>query len=224
MRTTPMSDFRRRRWKYHQLVITLLAFILLHPYVEDRGIFLKSLLMTVLLSAIYAASKQPRALLFACLIGVPTLAAHVASIVLMHPYVEMAAWAGSVLFMTFTTIVMLKHILLEPEVTADVLSGAICVYLLSGLTWASVYILIETIQPGSFHVSHAQNSGDTMTYSDFLFFSFATLTTLGYGDITPITPQARSFAIVEAVYGVLYSAILIARLVGIYRPMPPLAG
>ena len=50
-----------------------------------------------------------------------------------------------------------------------------------------------------------------MTYSDFLFFSFATLTTLGYGDITPITTQARSFAIVEAVYGVLYSTILIAR-------------
>ena len=62
-----------------------------------------------------------------------------------------------------------------------------------------------------------------MTYSDFLFFSFATLTTLGYGDITPITTQARSFAIVEAVYGVLYSAILIARLVGVYRPMPPLS-
>lgn len=89
---------------------------------------------------------------------------------------------------------------------------------LSGLTWASVDILIDTMQPGSFHVSHSQHSGDAMTYSDFLFFSFATLTTLGYGDITPITTQARSFAIVEAVYGVLYSAILIARLVGLYRP------
>jgi uncharacterized membrane protein len=60
-----------------------------------------------------------------------------------------------------------------------------------------------------------------MTYSDFLFFSFATLTTVGYGDITPVTTQARSFAIVEAVYGVLYSAILIARVVGLYRPVPP---
>jgi voltage-gated potassium channel len=224
MRTTPpTSDLRRSRWKYHQLVVTLLVILLLHPYVEDRDIFLKCLFMAVLLSGIYAASKQTRALVFACLIGIPTLVAHAASIVLIQPYVEMAARVGTVLFMAFTTIVIFRHILLEPEVTSDVLSGAVCVYLLSGLTWASFYILIETMYPGSFHVSHRQQAGDVMTYSDFLFFSFATITTLGYGDITPVTTQARSFAIVEAVYGVLYSAMLIARLVGLYRPMSPLS-
>jgi Ion channel len=222
--TTPTSDLRRSRWKYHQLVITLLVILLLHPYVEDRDIFLKCLFMTVLLSGIYAASKQTRALVFACLIGIPTLVAHAVSIVLIQPYVEMAARVGTVLFMALATIVIFRHILLEPEVTSDVLSGAVCVYLLSGLTWASLYILIETIHSGSFHVSHSQNSSDMMTYSDFLFFSFATLTTLGYGDITPVTTQARSFAIVEAVYGVLYSAMLIARLVGLYRPMLPWSG
>jgi voltage-gated potassium channel len=222
MRTaTPMHDSWRSGWKYHQLVITLLILLLLHPYVEHRDIFLKGLLMTVLLSGIYAVSKQTRALVLAGLIGIPTLVAHAVSIVLIHPYAEMAARVGTVLFMALTTIVIFRYILLEPEVTSDVLSGAVCVYLLSGLTWASLYILIDTIQPGSFHVSHSQNSGDAMTYSDFLFFSFATLTTVGYGDITPVTTHARSFAIVEAVYGVLYSAILIARVVGLYRPVPP---
>jgi hypothetical protein len=176
--------------------------------------------MTVLLSGIYAASKQTRALVLASLIGIPTLVAHAVSIVLIQPYVTMAAQVGTVLFMALTTTVIFRYILLEPEVTSDVLSGAVCIYLLSGLTWASVYILVDTMQPGSFHVSHSQDTGATMTYSDFLFFSFATLTTLGYGDITPVTTQARSFAIVEALYGVLYSAILIARLVGLYRPVP----
>jgi hypothetical protein len=94
--TTPMSDLRRSRWKYHQLVITLLALLLLHPYVEDRDIFLKSLFMTVLLSGIYAASKQTRPLVLACLIGIPTLVAHAISIVLIQPYVEMAAQVGTV--------------------------------------------------------------------------------------------------------------------------------
>jgi len=55
-------------------------------------------------------------------------------------------------------------------------------------------------------------------WSDLLFFSFVTLTTLGYGDITPVTSAARSLAVIEAVFSVLYNAILIARLVGLYRP------
>jgi len=180
--------------------------------------------MTVLLSGIYAASKQTRPLVLACLIGIPTLVAQAASIVLIHPYVEMAARVSFLLFLALTTIVIFRYVLSEPEVTSDVLSGAACVYLLSGVTWASLYILIEMIQPGSFHASHSQDSGGALTYSDFLFFSFTTLTTLGYGDIIPVTTHARSYAMVEAVYGVLYNAILIARLVGLYRPVPPLSG
>jgi hypothetical protein len=116
MRTaTPMHDSWRSRWKYHQLVITLLILLLFHPYLEHRDIFLKGLLMTVLLSGIYAASKQTRPLALACLIGIPTLVAHAVSIVRIHPYVEMAAQVGSLLFMALTTILIFRYILLEPD-------------------------------------------------------------------------------------------------------------
>jgi hypothetical protein len=79
-------------------------------------------------------------------------------------------------------------------------------------------LLVETAQPGSFYVSSAQNLDHMINWSDLMFFSFVTLTTLGYGDITPVTSAARSLAVIEAVFGVLYNAILIARLVGLYRP------
>jgi hypothetical protein len=161
--------------------MTLLFLLLFHPYVEDRDIFLKGLFMMVLLSGIYAASKQTRPLVLTCLIGIPTLVAHAVSIVLIQPDVEMAVRVGNVLFTALTTIVI--FILLEPEVTSDVLSGAVCVYLLSGLTWASLYILIETIQLGSFHVSHSRNSSGTMTYS--LMFKGLR----GYGRLGYVSPN-----------------------------------
>ena len=117
------------------------------------------------------------------------------------------------------TAIILWHTLAEEsKITADTLYGVVCVYLLSGLTWSSLYTLIEVAQPGSFYVSSAQNMDQVINWSDLLFFSFATLTTLGYGDITPVTSVARSLALLEAVFGVLYNAILIARLVGLYRP------
>ena len=62
------------------------------------------------------------------------------------------------------------------------------------------------------------NLDQVVNFSDLVLFSYATLTTLGYGDITPVTSPARSLAILEAVFGVLYSAILVARLIGLYRP------
>ena len=124
---------------------------------------------------------------------------------------------ADVLFFGFTTAVLLYHVLADREVTADTLYGAVCVYLLSGVMWASLYGLVELLQPHAFQAS----SGQGVTRSDLLFFSFVTLTTLGYGDITPVTSPARSLAVVEAVFGVLYNALLIARLVGLYRPGAP---
>ena len=77
-------------------------------------------------------------------------------------------------------------------------------------------MLVETIQPGSFFIRPEQNLDGILSQADFIYYSFATLTTLGYGDITPATSHVRSLAILEAVTGTLYIAVLIARLVGLY--------
>ena len=84
-----------------------------------------------------------------------------------------------------------------------------CVYLLLGVVWQDFYVLLDIVVPGSFNSS-------LLTEKDFLYFSFITLSTLGYGDITPVIGPARALAYTEALIGQLYLTILVARLVGLY--------
>lgn len=205
------------QWRFRPLLVALLGLLLLYPFVEDRRLFIKGLTALVLLTAMYAVSHQKRILLLACGLGIPALLAAAVSLATAALAAHIVAEIGNVLFLGFTTAVLLYHVLADREVTADTLYGAVCVYLLSGAMWASLYGLVALIQPHAFQAS----SGQGVTWSDLLFFSFVTLTTLGYGDITPVTSPARSLAGLEAVFGVLYNALLIARLVGLYRPAAP---
>lgn len=101
----------------------------------------------------------------------------------------------------------------EPgHVGVDKLATGLSGYLMLGFTWSSVYLLTERLVPGSF----VSANGGTVDQFDLLYFSFVTLTTLGYGDILPATDHARSFAILEAVVGSFYMVVLIARLVGTF--------
>jgi hypothetical protein len=105
------------------------------------------------------------------------------------------------------------------EITTESLAGAICAYLLIGALWADVFSILETVRPGSFSSVTATSDAVTAVESarlqvaQFSYFSFVTLSTLGYGDITPLTRPARNLAALEAIFGQLYLAFLIARLV-----------
>ena len=116
-------------------------------------------------------------------------------------------------------ILVLSYVLRSGKVTRDRIAAALCVYLLLGFIWAQAYILMEAVQPGSFTSNSEPTVTETRTASinfDAYYYSFVTLTTLGYGDITPVHHVARAFAVLEAVIGPLYLAILIARLVGLH--------
>ena len=101
-------------------------------------------------------------------------------------------------------------------VTADKIYGALCVYLLIGLTWGFMFLTLEGFQPGSFQFGQARSSGIEKDPATLVYFSFVTLSTVGYGDITPLSPPARSFAFMEAIIGQIYLAVLVARLVGLH--------
>lgn len=107
----------------------------------------------------------------------------------------------------------LRRALTAKVVDKEALAAVGCAYLLLGVGWAAIYTLIETIQPGAFGLS---NTEADEPWSTLLYFSFATLTTLGYGDVTPLIPIARGCASAQAVVGTLFSAVLIARLVSVY--------
>jgi len=118
-----------------------------------------------------------------------------------------------VLLASFAGLV-LSQVLREGPVTAYRIQGAIVVYLLLGFAWASAYELVHGVLGGGFLFPPSVPEGRGTTYG-LVYFSFITLTTTGYGDVTPIHPVTRSLAIAEALTGQLYLAILIARLVSL---------
>ena len=117
-----------------------------------------------------------------------------------------------ILFFAFAVVNILSFVFEQHDVTTDVIYGAIVVYLLIAMMWALIFSLVESLQPGSFTMAQSQVQDSKFP---FYYYSFVTITTLGYGDITPVTDIARSFAFLEAVIGQIYLVVLVARLVGI---------
>ncbi len=117
-------------------------------------------------------------------------------------------------FMTFMTGVFIWSIVSDLSVTTDTLAGAVSAYMLMGITFGIAYSLIDHLVPGAFR--DTIEPGKHLTQSEFTFFSFVTMTTVGYGDIVPWDAHARSVAMIEAVIGIMYPAVLIGRLVGLH--------
>jgi len=112
--------------------------------------------------------------------------------------------------LTFLTMagLVLFQVLRKGPITLYRVQGSVAAYLLLGLAWTGAYELVSYVAPGSFRL--ADGKADSMT---LLYYSFVTLTTVGYGDVTPVLPSARSLAMAEALVGQLFPAVLIARLV-----------
>ena len=132
----------------------------------------------------------------------------------LAPSATLAAWsgAGTVAVLGLFCFVVLAQVFRSGPVTRDRILGAVAAYLLFGLTWASAYHLVAMHIPEAFAGAAPK---DSESWSAWTYFSFVTLTTVGYGDITPVSQPARSLAMLEALTGQLYPAILLARLVSL---------
>ena len=130
-----------------------------------------------------------------------------------HPLVEFTFF----IFYCFITLAVFIEVIQTIDIKRDTIFGTVAVYLLVGLTFGTLYDFVETVSPGSFyaHIEFAGADGG-LGFRHLLYFSFMTLTTVGYGDITAVTPPAQSIVAIEGVIGVLYVAVLVARIVGIY--------
>lgn len=130
------------------------------------------------------------------------------------PFFQYGSLLSLLAFMLVAITFTLKQVAVGTDITANRLVGAVCVYLLLGVIWAMAYTLINAISPGSFAGFSAMD--DPGWDSEWLYFSFVTMTTLGYGDILPISATARSVAYMQAIVGQFYIAVLVAGLVGAY--------
>ncbi len=134
-------------------------------------------------------------------------------------YVALTAIIG---FLLTAILCTLRQVALGTEISANRLVGAISIYLMLGVLWALAYTETELAVPGSF--SGVAAGADQTWDSDWLYFSFVTMTTLGYGDLLPVSAPARILAYMQAVFGQFYIAILVAGLVGAYIAGRPVRG
>jgi len=128
--------------------------------------------------------------------------------------IELGLIAVVLLFSISSAVIAAKHVFGGTLVDRNLLFGAMCVYLLMGLIWAILYGLIFQFLPGSFNGIEGVDGKAPM--DTLLYFSFITLASLGYGDITPVAPLARTLAYLEVISGQLYIAIMLAGLVGLF--------
>ncbi len=203
----------RRFWgngaAYHVLLALLLLLLALNP-VDGESILNRGLIGAILLAAIWSVAKQRGLLAVALLLSVPAM-------VLAFAPNALAGMTGLVLTMAmlgFICVVFLRRIFQHPVVTSGTVSASLVVYLLLGVIWYQGYTVVERLYPGSFYGVSA--SDGVATASELFYYSFVTLTTLGYGDMGPVGDYARSMAITEAVVGQLYLVVLVASLVGMF--------
>jgi hypothetical protein len=206
------------------LLISLVGLYLASPYLNALGsafpwlssTFFDVLIYTgVLLAGIRAVSDTKKHLWTGVILVVPPLIMSWVGL-FSRPTPVLAAVVMLLLlaFLLYTTFLVLSYVLGDGAVTSDRLFGAISVYFLMGHGWALVYMALEMINPGSFAGISSWEPGGAAP--ELIYYSFVTLTTLGYGEITPVSMAARNLAALQAVGGVLYIATLVARLVALY--------
>lgn len=200
------------------LFATLLLLIALVPFLpySDRGrIALNWFNAFLVLGTVAAVGRSPLSFLIAVLLATPALVFQWIGVMQDDRLYLAYGWAFNAMLYFAATGYLLRYVF-QPEVmTTDKLFGAAAAYLMIGVLWAHFYSLVGFIYPDSFMVL---GQPATLVFQDSLYFSITVLTSTGFGDITPLTRQARGVCMVEQLTGALFLAILIARLAGVYPP------
>jgi hypothetical protein len=214
---------RLLKGRFTALTIVVVIVLLSSSVIGNRD--LRDLLVilgfsVLVLFAIWSVGRRLRVVTMA--LAVPTLLSH-GALISASLVLRSLSFALVSVFLTFLTLVILLAVVRDETVTADTIVGAACAYLLLAMTWGTYYALLVLLSPDAFSVSPALiNAAGWGGQSNLpitplmQYYSFTTITTLGYGDVSPLTAGARALSVLEGVTGQLYLAVLIARLVGMY--------
>jgi hypothetical protein len=212
-----------RRLSVAHFLIALVAWLACSPFVDQIAygdLIDASLLTLTLLSAVLAVGARRRTLLTAAVLVTPPVTAMWLNHFWHGLIPKEFLMVGAGVFFVFVIVHLLNFILRAPWVNAEVLCASVATYLMIALFWAFAYTLVGRLIPDSFSFSGPAPS-HSMERFNSLYFSFCTLTTVGYGDISPVSNAARMLAMLEATIGILYPTVLIARLVGLYSSRRP---
>jgi voltage-gated potassium channel len=206
----------RRLPRFALLLTAMLAELTLAPFINmlPGGLVLVQMITATVLAAALAVAGSHR---LAVVLFTGALLVHLVAGGTPGPLLS-AAHALRLVFLCYVVGLVFRRVLADRAITLDTVAGAACAYMLLGLAWGDLFLVLESWRPGSFHVPATWTLGSPAQTlrSSLMYFSFATLTTVGYGEIHPNDPAAGSLCAAEAVIGQLYLAIMIARLVGLH--------
>lgn len=215
-----LKEQKKEHAKFIFLLVSLGILILVYPFLTGNNlesVLLNFIFTIIIFAATYLVSANKKTLFIAIALGLPWLIASWMHLFIHQNLLTVIVHIFAILFYTFIIITILLHILRAYEVTIDIIYGAISLYLLIAVTFAVIYSFAEFLQPNSFYIPAENNINNIIDWSDFIYFSFQSLTSASYGDITPIKPLTRILSNMESVLGIFFIAILIARLVGSYN-------
>jgi hypothetical protein len=216
--SSPLTNNPANSHRSVWLLVLILVFLILNPLLEKdqlgEAVLLFSMYAT-LVSATRELSQRTRVRWPAILLAGASML--VMAIAHLYPLrsLSIVNWALLAAFFGFVSVGLFAYLGRSGAVTDDRIFVSVSLYLLLGMLWFSLYNMLEAIHPGSF--AQGAGSPSPLPRGALLYLSLATLTTLGYGDIVPVTPISRMVAALEAVAGVLYIAITVARLVAAYH-------
>jgi hypothetical protein len=212
------------RWKFSVLLVSLLVQLMVSPLVDDKSpwaIVADLPLAAVFFASIFALFQRKKSRAAALALGIPSIVgvfARILDVELPPVYGGIVYHLIPIVFLFYTVLAILKAIFRDGGVSADSINGAFCGYVLLGIAFGHIYCLIEIFNPDSFTLQHhlgelpisPGDRQDMLTY-----FSLVTMTTLGYGDILPFSPAARTWATIEVMVGQFYVAAIVAELIGL---------
>ena len=214
-----MIRLRANTASFHNLLAWLLLYQLASPIlltIPSARILVSLLFSGILFSAVYTINRRSRMFVWTMMAMALTLLLFWLDVFDLVPFsfltssIVLCIYLGLIVYTLSWLIFTARHI------TPALISGALCLYLIFGMFWGMIYVLIELWHPGSFTGSLLNGQeGHLQLYRAFQYFSFVTLTTLGYGDILPTNSVAAAFSQTEAVIGQFFMAVMVARLVAI---------
>ncbi|PHR26901.1 MAG: Ion channel protein [Desulfotalea sp.] len=203
---------------FRNLLFFLLLYIFGSPFLAtypSLAILVHTSLSVTLLFSVYAVKKEQNYRTTAMVCLLPVLVLYWLGIYNLIPFSRVFSFALLSIYFALLIFSFAAQIARDRQVTLNIIYGALCIYLMLGLFWGGLYALLYELDPTSYAGALLQQEVSS-NFHVFIYFSMVTLTTLGYGDITPQTLGASSLCQMEAIIGQLFTTVVIAWLVGNY--------
>ena len=202
------------------LVATIFIVPVAAPPLGDSGrAVIELFFLLVLLAGAWAIAEHRRAAFALAVLGAAIVAIAWLPVPLFGPATPIVRQVAALLAVVLLAAMVGFRVFGPGRITTDRIMGAVALYLLFGVAWGNAYEIVALADPAAFDAAPDPGRG----IERWFYFSFVTLTTVGYGDVTPVSRAARVLAIGEALVGQLYPAIILARLVTLQTSEPPAA-